>query len=68
MVLASSGVVRARTRLDAPPRSPIPPSIEERTTLSDQATPEAADAAAPSTPDTDTVTATLEAAPAGIPA
>jgi len=34
--------------------------------LSDQATPEAADAAAPSTPDTDTVTATLEEAPAGM--
>ena len=34
--------------------------------MSDQATPEAADAAAPSTPDTDTVTATLEEAPAGM--
>ena len=50
------------------PRSPIPQSTEERTTLSDQATPEAADAAASSTPDTPATsdTATIDTAPAGM--
>jgi len=62
MVLASSGVVRARERLDAPIPEPDSPVHRRENTLSDQATPEAADAAAIST--SDTSTAVIDAEPA----